>query len=93
MSQPIEGFGVSKVVGSDNPTFKPGDLISGFTGWEEYSLISRTEQLRKVTPDGDIPLSFHVGLLGKVILLSHLSILMPTLVCKSAHMYISAGEE
>ncbi|CAN6714575.1 unnamed protein product [Malus baccata var. baccata] len=62
--QPIEGFGVSKVVGSDNPTFKPGDFISGFTRWEEYSLISRTEQLRKVTPDGDIPLSFHVGLLG-----------------------------
>ncbi|KAM1308609.1 hypothetical protein ACFX2H_010693 [Malus domestica] len=77
--QPIEGFGVSKVVGSDNPTFKPGDFISGFTRWEEYSLISRTEQLRKVTPDGDIPLSFHVGLLGNVILLSHPSIHMPTL--------------
>lgn len=59
----IEGFGVSKVVVSDNPKFKPGDLVSGFTGWEEYSLINRTEQLRKIDRD-DIPLSYYVGLLG-----------------------------
>lgn len=59
----LEGFGVSKVIDSDNPSFKPGDLISGFTGWEEYSLIRKTEQLRKIHQD-DVPLSFHVGLLG-----------------------------
>jgi NADPH-dependent curcumin reductase CurA len=64
--KPIEGFGVSKVVDSDNPSFKPGDLISGITGWEEYSLIRRTEQLRKIKPD-DIPLSLHLGLLGMLI--------------------------
>lgn len=59
----IEGFGVSKVLDSDNPDFKPGDIISGFTGWEEYSLIYKTEQLRKIQAD-DIPLSYHVGLFG-----------------------------
>lgn len=59
----IQGFGVSKVVDSDNPNFKPGDLICGFTGWEEYSLIQRTEQLRKIQ-QADLPLSYHVGLLG-----------------------------
>lgn len=64
--KPIEGFGVSEVVDSDNPSFKPGDLISGITGWEEYSLIRRTEQLRKIKPD-DIPLSLHLGLLGMLI--------------------------
>ncbi|MED6143075.1 hypothetical protein PIB30_003353 [Stylosanthes scabra] len=62
--QALEGFGVCKVIHSDNPNFKPGDYISGFTGWEEYSLIQRTEQLRKVQPDDQIALSFHVGLLG-----------------------------
>uniref|UniRef100_M1C553 Alcohol dehydrogenase n=1 Tax=Solanum tuberosum TaxID=4113 RepID=M1C553_SOLTU len=59
----MEGFGVSKVLDSDNPDFKPGDIISGFTGWEEYSLIYNTEQLRKTQAD-DMPLSYHVGLLG-----------------------------
>lgn len=59
----IEGFGVSKVLDSDNPDFKLGDIISGFTGWEEYSLIYNTEQLRKIQAD-DMPLSYHVGLLG-----------------------------
>ncbi|KAJ0018360.1 hypothetical protein Pint_11666 [Pistacia integerrima] len=60
----IEGFGVAKVVDSDNPNVKPGDMISGFTGWEEYSLIKRPEQLTKIEPDDEIPLSYHVGLLG-----------------------------
>ncbi|KAK7304317.1 hypothetical protein VNO77_45185 [Canavalia gladiata] len=61
---PLEGFGVSKVIHSNNPNFKPGDFVCGFTGWEEYSVIQRTEQLRKIQPDDHIPLSFHVGLLG-----------------------------
>lgn len=63
-SQPIEGFGVGKVLDSDNPDFKPGDFISGITGWEEYSLIHNTSQLRKIQPDDAIPLSYHLGLLG-----------------------------
>ncbi|KAE8673121.1 Vps51/Vps67 family (components of vesicular transport) protein isoform 1 [Hibiscus syriacus] len=44
--------------------FKPGDFISGLTGWEEYSLIRNTWQLRKIQPDHYIPLSYHLGLLG-----------------------------
>lgn len=63
----IEGFGVSKVVDSDDPNFMPGDLISGFTGWEEYSLIKNSERLRKIQSD-DIPLSYHIGLLGMALL-------------------------
>lgn len=71
----IEGFGVSKVLQSDNPNFKPGDFISGFTGWEEYSLIKRTEQLRKIQLD-DVPLSYHLGLLGMPLLMFNIIILL-----------------
>ncbi|XP_024990359.1 2-alkenal reductase (NADP(+)-dependent)-like isoform X3 [Cynara cardunculus var. scolymus] len=60
----IEGFGVSKVVDSDDPNFKRGDLVSGITNWEEYSLIHKTDQLRKIEQDDGIPLSYHVGLLA-----------------------------
>lgn len=61
--QPVEGFGIARVVDSDNPNFKPGEIICGFVGWEEYSLVSNTYQLRKIQQD-DIPLSYHIGLLG-----------------------------
>lgn len=60
----IEGFGVSRVVDSDNPEFKAGEYVAGITGWEEYSFIHKTEQLRKIQLDDHIPLSYHVGLLG-----------------------------
>ncbi|XVF41396.1 hypothetical protein PTKIN_Ptkin01aG0276800 [Pterospermum kingtungense] len=64
LSQTIEGFGVAVVLDSDNPDYKPGEFISGLTGWEEYTLIRRTFQLRKIQPDDAIPLSYHLGLLG-----------------------------
>lgn len=67
----LEGFGVSKVIQSDNPNFKAGHYISGFTGWEEYSIITKTDQLRKIEPDDHIPLSFHLGLLGTKYFSSH----------------------
>ncbi|GJU08752.1 MAK10-like protein [Tanacetum coccineum] len=38
----IEGYGVSRVVDSNNPDFKAGDLVSGLTNWEEYSVIKNT---------------------------------------------------
>lgn len=59
----IQGFGVFKIVDSDNPDFRPGDLFSGITGWEEYSLLYKAEQFTKIERD-DIPLSYYVGLLG-----------------------------
>ncbi|XP_071691212.1 2-alkenal reductase (NADP(+)-dependent) [Rutidosis leptorrhynchoides] len=60
----IEGFGVSKVVDSDDPNFKRGDFVAGITNWEEYTLIHKTHQLRKIQKDDEIPISYHVGLLG-----------------------------
>ncbi|KAK1356283.1 2-alkenal reductase (NADP(+)-dependent) [Heracleum sosnowskyi] len=65
----MEGFGVSRVLHSKNQNFKAGDVVTGLTGWEEYSVIHNTAQLRKIQQDDDdesvpIPLSYHVGLLG-----------------------------
>lgn len=70
--QIIQGFGVSRVVHSENKNFKAGDLVTGFTGWEDYSVIKNTAQLRIIHQHDDddddesvpIPLSYHVGLLG-----------------------------
>lgn len=59
----IEGFGVAKVVDSDDPNFAVGEFVEGMTGWEEYSLIAKPERLRKIETK-DVPLSYHVGLLG-----------------------------
>ncbi|CAH2052951.1 unnamed protein product [Thlaspi arvense] len=63
--QRMEGFGVAKVIDSDDSNYKPGDIICGITGWEEYSLLHSSNELRKIQlDDDDIPLSYHLGLLG-----------------------------
>ncbi|XP_006645151.1 2-alkenal reductase (NADP(+)-dependent) [Oryza brachyantha] len=59
----IEGFGVARVVDSTHPGFSAGDIVSGMTGWEEYTLIDKPERLSTIQ-QSDIPLSYHLGLLG-----------------------------
>ncbi|XP_042043048.1 (+)-pulegone reductase-like [Salvia splendens] len=63
LDSPIYGFGVSKVLDSSHPNFKTGELVWGFTGWEEYSFIKDPNQLFKVQ-DKDLPLSYYTWILG-----------------------------
>ncbi|CAI0521437.1 unnamed protein product, partial [Linum tenue] len=58
-------FGVGKVVDSGVAEFKSGDFVWGVTSWEEYSIISNTKTLFKITNTEDVPLSYYTGLLGK----------------------------
>ena len=63
VGQPLDGFGVSKVVLSNNPNFKEGDYVTSWLNWEEYSFIPGGERL-KVVDDSLAPLSYHLGCLG-----------------------------
>nr|XP_048326074.1 2-alkenal reductase (NADP(+)-dependent)-like [Ziziphus jujuba var. spinosa]XP_048326076.1 2-alkenal reductase (NADP(+)-dependent)-like [Ziziphus jujuba var. spinosa]XP_048326077.1 2-alkenal reductase (NADP(+)-dependent)-like [Ziziphus jujuba var. spinosa] len=62
-ASPLSGYGVSKVLDSGHPELKEGDLVWGFTRWEEYSLIDRPESLIKIRHT-DVPLSYYAGILG-----------------------------
>ena len=56
---------MAKVLDSGHPNFSKGDLVWGFTGWEEYTLITAPESLFKI-PNNDVPLSYYIGILGKL---------------------------
>ncbi|KAF4377382.1 hypothetical protein F8388_013728 [Cannabis sativa] len=63
LGSPITGNGICKVLKSGNPNFKEGDLVSGVTGWEQYSIIESTKYMSKIQ-NTDVPLSYYTGLLG-----------------------------
>ncbi|XP_027334367.1 2-alkenal reductase (NADP(+)-dependent)-like isoform X1 [Abrus precatorius] len=60
---PLTGYGVSKVIESGHPDYKKGDLVWGFTKWEEYSLVPSALILFKIEHT-DVPLSYYTGVLG-----------------------------
>ncbi|XP_057458306.1 NADPH-dependent oxidoreductase 2-alkenal reductase-like [Lotus japonicus] len=60
---PLVGYGVSKVLESGHTDYKEGDLVWGFTKWEEYSLVSSAQILFKIEHT-DFPLSYYTGILG-----------------------------
>ncbi|KAK9725269.1 hypothetical protein RND81_05G132800 [Saponaria officinalis] len=66
LSNPIIGNGVSKVVESRHPKFKKGDLVWGFTGFEEYTLLTSPQEVQSLfkIEHTDVPLSYYTGILG-----------------------------
>jgi NADPH-dependent curcumin reductase CurA len=64
IGQVLEGFGVSEVVQSANPNFKPGDHVTSWTKWEEYSVIAEGKGLKLIDRSVAAPLSYYVGALG-----------------------------
>ena len=64
----VTGHGVSRVVASNDVGFEEGDLVAGFSSWEEYTFMENTTPLRKIQLDERIPISYHIGLLGQATL-------------------------
>jgi NADPH-dependent curcumin reductase CurA len=73
LDQPANGDGVGRVVESSHPDFNPGDYVSGFLDWADYSLLPGSALLRfdpkEVSPAqelsvlGAAPLTGYFGLL------------------------------
>ncbi|KAJ1399399.1 Polyketide synthase, enoylreductase domain [Sesbania bispinosa] len=60
---PLTGYGVAQVLESGHSDYKKGDLVWGFTKWEEYSLVP-SAQIQFKIEHTDVPLSYYTGILG-----------------------------
>lgn len=62
IGQVMEGEAVGEVLESKSTELKPGDLVIGRTGWQEFA-VSEVKTLRKIDP-GLAPMSTALGVLG-----------------------------
>ena len=58
----MTGGAVGEVVRSEAAGLKPGDLVEGMFGWQEYALCSRGTA--RVLPESAHPASYALGILG-----------------------------
>src|SRR5947209_7688806 len=56
------GHTVSEVIESRHPAFRPGDLVAGYDGWQQYA-AGPAKDLRKLDPAAAPP-STAIGVLG-----------------------------
>src|SRR5947208_10762564 len=65
LDQVMQGGTVGVVVESRHPSYKPGDSVVGFGGWQEYSIVDAGNpgMLRKVETT-HVPLSAYLGAVG-----------------------------
>ena len=62
LGEVMGGGAVGKVISSNNPSFREGEIVEGFFGWQEYA-VSNGEGVRKIDP-GLAPISTALGVLG-----------------------------
>lgn len=49
----MRGFGIGEVLESERSDMKPGDLVVGLTGWQDYAVVDDTHnETAKGTPRG-----------------------------------------
>jgi NADPH-dependent curcumin reductase len=58
------GLAVSQVLESRHPGFRPGELVHGFSGWEDYSAIDGKGFLDTMKVPASVPPNLAVGTLG-----------------------------
>ncbi|KAH9615056.1 hypothetical protein KSS87_019924 [Heliosperma pusillum] len=89
----ISGYGVSEVVESRHPKFKTGDLVWGFTGWEEYSLLTSPQQSQSLfkIEHTDVPLSYYTGILGMTGMTAYAGFYEVARPKKGDYVYVSAA--
>lgn len=59
----MRGFTVGEVLASNHGGYRPGDIVMGTQGWQEYAVSDGTDIIRKVDP-GVAPISTALGVLG-----------------------------
>src|SRR5437868_4655703 len=60
LGEVMRGGTVGVVEQSNNPDFKPGDVVSGIAGWQEYAVAPGGQKI----PKGPLPLTAGMSVLG-----------------------------
>ena len=63
LDEVIRSGGVGEVVDSRSDAYKPGQVLFGMTGWQEYVIADTGERAMQVLPEG-VPPTTAMGILG-----------------------------
>ncbi|KAJ4825028.1 hypothetical protein Tsubulata_019287, partial [Turnera subulata] len=86
----IDSFVPGSVLDSRHPDYKKGDLVWGFTGWEEYTLLKSPLVLFKI-PDANVPLSYYTGILGMPGMTAYVGLYEICSPKKGEYVFVSAA--
>lgn len=84
------GRTVGEVVASHDPAYRAGDQVLGWGGWQRYS-AEPARRLEKVQPVASMPLSVHLGALGRPGITAWLGIVHVAGVRAGEHVVVSSA--
>ena len=93
LNEPIEAFGIGKVLRSDNASYKEGELVTGIIPVQEYIAVDdgSVAKLQRLQNPLDLPLSVFLGALGMPGLTAYSSLYKIGKPRKGETIFISAA--
>jgi NADPH-dependent curcumin reductase CurA len=64
LGKPVMGLTISRIIQSNNPDLPLGQILMGRLAWQSHSIAGPNDFLVPLEPDDDVPLSYHLGILG-----------------------------
>lgn len=91
LGKAMQGGAVGEVVASENPDFKPGDLVSTMLGWREaFTAAPAAAMLQKIETHGLPPQAF-LGVAGMPGLTAYVGLLKIALMKEGETVFVSAA--
>lgn len=59
----VRGAGIAEIIHSNSEQYRPGDLVFGLPGWQDYVIVDEAQQAMRVLPAGVSPTDV-LGALG-----------------------------
>lgn len=64
IGKPVMGLTVSRVIASNNPDLPLNQILMGRLAWQSHSIAGPDDFLVPLESEDDVPLSYHLGILG-----------------------------
>ncbi len=84
------GRTVGEVIASRDPNFRPGDRVLGWGGWQQFAAVPAA-RLEKIVSAGELPLSVHLGALGRPGITAWLGVVHVAKVQAGERMVVSSA--
>lgn len=84
------GRTVGEVIASRDPNFRPGDRVLGWGGWQQFA-AEPAARLEKIVSAGELPLSVHLGALGRPGITAWLGVVHVAKVQAGERMVVSSA--
>jgi NADPH-dependent curcumin reductase CurA len=87
----VRSSGIGRVIATDSPNFREGDVVTALTGWQRYVALNDDVLVTNVGPSGRVDQAAHLAVYGSAGMTAYLGMLEVGKVTEGDRVLVSAA--